>query len=115
QHFLELARKHIEAVRQTPTPEPEWYAAFEGLYPFTDICLHNIWDGLRERGHVKRTPRLLLRVLREALSHQKPPFIALGELSRERLAHPRTDLDTSLIADGATADNVRALANWYGA
>lgn len=108
--YQELARLHLQAVVHPPSPLPSWWGVFDGDYPLHPLAIQRIWNGLQEGGSAKRTPRLLLRVIRTVLEDERLPADVLAGLAGALLRAPNVDPALS----AAISLPLRNLAMWYG-
>lgn len=109
-HYLTLARRHLQGIVDVPQPEPLWWNCFDRCYPVSPITIQRIWAGLKEDGLPKRTPRLLLRTLRAVLESAFIPSETLNQQLGQQLTAPPVDV---VLPDKAAAE-VQGLAMWYG-
>jgi hypothetical protein len=108
--YNELARRHLQAVVLPPAAPPPWWNAFDGLYPLNPFAVQRIWNGLQENGQAKRTPRLLLRMIRAVLEDERLPADVLSHYFGSQLHAPAVDT----VVSGPNASSLRSLATWYG-
>lgn len=112
-HFVDMARLYLRAVLRASSPPSHLPVGFNqdfgpDLYPFNVNCLTNIYQSLQQEGNPKRTPRLFLRVLRQALEAERPPFATMEVLN---------NVDSPAIyfrREQSLAPETEGLFKWYG-
>lgn len=79
---------------------------FGGLYPFNAAFISRLYTHLQQQEAQKRTPRLLLRAIRECLLASAPPFITVEQLPYVGSVQEPVPMD-------CPSETVR-LIKWYG-
>lgn len=106
---VSLVERYVRAIRSASnvafidTVRPE---SFGGMYPFNASFVRRLYTHLQEEGVQKRTPRLLLRAIRECLLASNPPFETV-----EQLTYVESVQEPSLLEYPSAA---ASLTKWYG-
>lgn len=106
---VSLVERYVQAIQSesnvvfTDTVRPE---SFGGLYPFNTSFVRRLYTHLQQEEIQKRTPRLLLRAIRECLLASNPPFETV-----EQLTDVESVQEPILMGCSSTA---ASLTKWYG-
>jgi hypothetical protein len=113
-NYIRLAALYLEAIKDKRCPvchnDSALSQAFDqGLYPFNEQFLGNVYNNLQQDGNRKQTPRLYLRVLGQALRNEAMyPFTSVETLSSVRPP-------TAWFAQTTTHQgDLEKLLRWYG-
>ena len=113
-NYVQLARLYLGAVKDDECPicegEPILDQTFgEGLYPYNERFLDNVYNGLQQDGNRKQTPRLFLRALRHTLlAEDMRPFESIEILD---IVKPPT---AYFVQSAGHGDEVEKILRWYG-
>jgi hypothetical protein len=113
ENYVRLAQLYLRAIKDEDcsvcNAEPVNMNFGEGIYPFNEQFLQNIYNNLRQDGNRKQTPRLYLRALGQTLRNQvMPPFEYIENLAN--IESP-TAWYSSL---GSDFSQLEKLLKWYG-
>lgn len=106
---VDLVRKYVHAIRTASSAEFDTEVVptdFDGLYPFNEPFVHNLYRNLQIDGKPTRTPQLLLRVIQNCLLDSEPPF---ESVEKSDYVSSRSVSRTSKYPT-----DVRKLLKWYG-
>lgn len=106
---VSFVERYVQAIQSesneglTDTVRPE---SFGGLYPFNASFVRRLYMHLQQEGVQRRTPRLLLRAIRECLLASDPPFETV-----EQLTYVESVQETAFMNYPSAAGR---LIKWYG-